>query len=215
MVRSVATIKVELAAERKTARALRARIITHGGRKRAPKLWRSYQRHKATAADLKHELRVAQRRAHPPLRELAWREAMKLVGVMEVGGNNAGAEVAEIIRESYGQPSARPPWCGYTMGTCYRRAGSKLVDWRWGAVRLLSLIPGLGIVRVPKRGNLVRFAFDHVGMFVRWVDDNTIETIEGNTGSSGAVSDSKTGGDGVYRKHRSVALVKDFINVPR
>jgi hypothetical protein len=42
-----------------------------------------------------------------------------------------------------------------------------------------------------------------------------IETIEGNTGASGAVSDSKTGGDGVYRKRRAKTLVNDYLRVTR
>jgi hypothetical protein len=52
-------------------------------------------------------------------------------------------------------------------------------------------------------------------MFVRDRGDGTIETIEGNTGASGAVSDSRTGGDGVYRKVRPKSLVKDYLRVHR
>lgn len=215
MTRSATVVKAELAAERKVALGLRGRILTHGGRRRAPKLWRAYQRRKALIADLKVELRRAQRKARLPLREKAYLEAVKLIGVMEEGGNNAGAKVAEIIRGGGGIPSQRPPWCGYFNAYTYRKAGSKSVDWRWAAVRLLSLVPGLGIVRTPKRGNIVRFKFDHEGQFVRWLSDDEIECVEGNTGSSGAVSDSRTGGDGVYRKRRHISLVQDFIHVPR
>lgn len=206
-------MKRELTAERKTAAKLRVRIIAHGGHKKAPKLWRSYQRHKARIADLVHEVRLAERKAHAPLRIRANEKAEAYIGVMEHGGNNRGEAVEEIIR--IGGGLAGQAWCGWFNAATYKQAGSKMVDWHWGAVRLLSAVPGIGIVRVPKRGNIVRYKFDHEGQFVRWVDDHTIETIEGNTGASGAVSDSKTGGDGVYRKHRDISLVQDFINVPR
>ena len=72
-----------------------------------------------------------------------------------------------------------------------------------------------GTVGGEVRGDLVRFTFDHVGMFVRDRGDGTVETIEGNTGTSGAVSDSATGGDGVYRKIRSKGLVRDYVHVTR
>jgi len=50
------------------------------------------------------------------------------------------------------------------------------------------------------------------------VKDNgngTITTIEGNTGRTGAVSDSATGGDGVYVKVRSKSSVTDYLRVTR
>lgn len=147
------------------------------------------------------------------LRERAYREADRLVGVMERGGNNRGAEVEDIIHEGGGLPGQA--WCGWFMAAVYKRAGSRAVEWRWGAVRLMALVSGVRRTQRPKRGDLVRFTFDHVGMFVRDNGDGTITTIEGNTGRSGAVSDSKTGGDGVYRKVRSKSLVRDYLEVTR
>ena len=67
----------------------------------------------------------------------------------------------------------------------------------------------------PKRGDIVRYTFDHTGLFVKDNGNGTITTIEGNTGHSGAVSDSKTGGDGVYLKVRSKSLVRDYLRVTR
>lgn len=158
-------------------------------------------------------LRVLKR--HPPaasvpLRERAYQQATKLIGVMESGGNNVGREVEEIIREGGGVRGQA--WCGWFNACCYKRAGSKSVTWRWGAVRLYLPGEGLSQTRTPKRGDIVRFTFDHTGMFVADRGDD-IETIEGNTGASGAVSDSKTGGDGVYRKLRHKSLVRDYIRV--
>ena len=211
MSRTIPAIKAALRAERKTALALRGRIITHGGRKRAPKLWRSYQRHKTRIADLKVELRRARLRAHPPLRVRAYHHAKQFVGVMERGGNNRGPEVEAIIREGGGIPGQA--WCGWFVALCYKRAGSKAVSWHWGAVRLLFPLPKVYRTRQPRQGDLVRFTFDHVGMFERDNGDGTISTIEGNTGATGAVSDSATGGDGVYRKRRSKTLVRDYLRI--
>ncbi len=147
-----------------------------------------------------------------PLRLRAFKVAESLVGVMESGGNNAGPMVSRIIRENGG--TGPEPWCGSAMAYCYRHAGSKAVTRAWAAVRLLAGVAGLRKTRSPLRGDLVRFTFSHVGMFVA-DHGNMIETIEGNTGASGAVSDSAGGGDGVYRKRRSKSLVQDYIRVTR
>ena len=64
-----------------------------------------------------------------------------------------------------------------------------------------------------KRGDIVRFTFDHTGLFVKWIDKSrtTFETIEGNTGRQGASSDS--GESGVFRRVRHVSQVNDFRRV--
>lgn len=157
--------------------------------------------------------RVLARHPEPSLRELALTEARKLVGVMEEGGNNRGAAVEKIIKANGGVPGE--PWCGDGMAYCYIKAGSKAVTRSWASVRLLSGLSGIKKVKDPLPGNLVRFTFDHVGMFVRRINATTIETIEFNTGATGAVSDSKTGGDGVYVKRRDISLVKDYLRVTR
>lgn len=156
--------------------------------------------------------REKQLAAKKPLRLRALAQAEKLIGVMEQGGNNRGAEVEKIIREGGGL--AGQAWCGWFAAAVYKRAGSRSVDWKWGAVRLLSLASGVRRTSNPQPGDLVRFTFDHVGLFVR--DRGAfIETIEGNTGATGAVSDSKTGGDGVYRKRRPKSQVQDYLRVTR
>jgi len=164
--------------------------------------------------------RIAVRRARTrrkppriPLAERAYQEAVKLIGVMEQGGNNAGPKVSEIIRANGG--GGPEPWCGDFVAYCYRKAGSKSVTRSWAAVALLRGLAGIFGTGTPCRGDLVRFTFDHVGMFSRRVSASEIETVEGNTGSSGAVSDSSTGGDGVYRKERATSLVRDYLHVTR
>lgn len=162
---------------------------------------------------------VAHRRhqiaANKPLRVRALAEMEKLVGIMEVGGNNVGRQVLRIIRANGGTgPEA---WCGDTVAFAYRAAGSKVVQRGWAAVRLLGFLTGMKVISAAdaKPGDIVCFKFDHTGMLRRKVSFGIIETIEGNTGASGAVSDSKTGGDGVYIKRRSTSLVARYVRVTR
>lgn len=157
--------------------------------------------------------RRRQRRRNTPLRERAYRIAASKVGVMEQGGNNVGPAVEEIIREGGGVRGQA--WCGWFMAYCYKLAGSNAITWQMGAVRLWLGIFGVRRTSKPRRGDAVRFTFDHIGMFVRDCGDGTIETIEGNTGATGAVSDSATGGDGVYRKRRPKSLVRDYLRIYR
>lgn len=152
--------------------------------------------------------------AQTPLRIKAYRVAKTLVGVMEQGGNNSGPMVSRIIRENGG--TGPEPWCGDTMAYCYRHAGSKIVQRAWASVAaIFSVLTGMARTSAPKTGMLVVYTFDHVGMFVKDNGNGTITTIEGNTGSSGAVSDSATGGDGVYVKIRSKTLVRGYVDVKR
>lgn len=147
------------------------------------------------------------------LRERAYRIASSLVGVMEEGGNNTGRKVNEIILANGG--SIGEPWCGDFVAFVYRLAGSKAVTRSWAAVSLFLGILGIRRTSNPQRGDLVRFTFDHIGLFVRDLGNGEIETLEGNTGASGAVSDSATGGDGVYIKVRDKSLVNDYLRVTR
>lgn len=156
--------------------------------------------------------RRAQKGLDLPMRERAMREAERLIGVMEEGGNNRGRQVEWIIESGGGQ--AGQPWCGWFVAHCYKTAGSKAVTWQWGAVRLLFPLIGIKRISTPDRGDLVRFTFDHVGMFDEWFPPG-FQTVEGNTGATGAVSDSKTGGDGVYRKRRLPSQVNDYLRVTR
>ena len=107
------------------------------------------------------------------------------------------------------------PWCGDFAAFVYRLAGSRAVTRAWASVRLLGYVAGVRRTRRPRPGDLVRFKFDHVGLLEHVNGDGTITTIEGNTGATGAVSDSTTGGDGVYRKRRSTSDVADYLRVMR
>jgi len=169
------------------------------------KKWRAYLKHAVWMVSVrKKQLDTLQKRA--------LRAADALVGVMEQGGNNTGPMVDKIIKANGGDIGE--PWCGDFIAYCYRQAGSKAVTRSWASVRALGGIGGVKQVKTPQAGDLVRFNFDHVGMYVKEAG-MFIETIEGNTGASGAVSDSKTGGDGVYRKRRAKSLVNDYLRVTR
>jgi tellurite resistance protein len=160
-----------------------------------------------------HAARQLASGAHGPLQAKAYAEARKLVGVMEVGGNNRGAKVLEVIHYAGGPgPEA---WCVDFVIWCYGHAGSGAV--RPGFTRAVRFMKAAGLVQTstPKRGDIVRYSFDHTGLFVKDNGNGTITTIEGNTGRSGAVSDSSTGGDGVYLKVRSKSLVRDYLRVTR
>ncbi len=176
------------------------------------------------AADRKVAAEKAE--ASTPLMTKAWQEAGRDLDVREVGRNNAGSRVAQIIREGGGNPNQYPAWCAYAVAAWYRRAGST-VDWTgtWGAVRRMHLPAGVKVTRSPKRGALVRFKFDHIGLFGGWCDSRGrsrprllathIRSREANTGSTGAVSDSAGGGDGVREKIRARSLVSDYLEVTR
>jgi hypothetical protein len=184
-------------------------------RKFTRKLARSPKRgyHRARRRNAKAARKLLELIGRQPVRDRALYVAEGLVGVMEQGGNNAGPMVEKIIHANGG--STGEPWCGDFVAYCYRLAGSKAVSRSWAAVRLLRGLLGISATPAPEGGDLVTFTFDHVGMFVKDNGNGTITTIEGNTGASGAVSDSATGGDGVYEKIREKSLVADYLRVTR
>jgi hypothetical protein len=162
------------------------------------------RRAEAALARVRAEIKAAE----TPLRVRALREAERLIGVMEQGGNNVGPVVTELIRENGG--AGPEPWCGDFVAHCYRKAGSKMVTRSWAAVRLLGWLTGMRVLSEPVPGCIVIYTFSHTGLFEKWAGAE-LQTVEGNTGPVGAVSDSTTGGDGVYRKHRSRALVRRYV----
>lgn len=209
-------------------RAWRSTFVEAGGwgfsgsTKRAQRRWSLVVDGHPTAAEKKRAAKLA---AATPLAEKAYREAVKLIGTMETGGNNRGKQVEAIIH--YAQGQVPEPWCVDFDIWAYGHAGSKVI--RPGYPRAVSMMVTGGVKSTgsPKRGFPVRYTFDHTGLFVRWLRlvggryvscpkalATHLETVEGNTGASGAVSDGN-GNDGVYRKVRARGLVRDFLSVPR
>jgi tellurite resistance protein len=147
------------------------------------------------------------------LRGRAYTQARELVGVMEKGGDNRGKKVEQIIR--FAQGTLAEEWCVDFLIWCYGHAGSTVVRPGYTRAVRFMLAPGVVSTRAPQRGDMVRFTFDHTGMFVKDNGNGTITTIEGNTTGSGAVSASSTGGQGVYLKIRSKTGVRDYLRVTR
>ena len=137
--------------------------------------------------------RKSQLEAIVPLREKAYREAVKFIGVMEQGGNNAGL-LWRSIAEGGGladrrgadgswlpctSAQAEEPWCGSGRGAA--------VSAGWHQARI-----------EPERGDLVVHVRSRRHVRRGATTDRNRDDVNGrsNTGASGAVSDSKTGGDG-------------------
>ncbi len=198
-------------------------VVTPAQKRRLLVTWGRLERQAvASIAALNAEKR---RRATLTLGERALVPARTLVGIMERGGNNRGTQVLAIIREAGG--SGPEPWCGDFVAVCYKRAGSKVVQRSWAAVRLLGYLTGMVVrgIRAGRAGDILVYTFDHTGLLVGYCDANGramvasrathVKAIEGNTGASGAVSDSATGGDGVYVKVRPISLVRRTVRVLR
>ncbi len=154
--------------------------------------------------------------ANAPLRERAWKYMQADIDakITEHGGNNRGVEVEKRIKANGGVPGE--PWCGDQVAYVYLKAGAKSVTRSWAAVRLLERV--LTKVLRPKLGHVVTYTFDHTGLFKTWAPEKGKGWFfagEGNTGDSGAASDSRTGGDGVKLKLRHTSQVAGFWRVLR
>lgn len=213
----------QLAKVRKIRTARRPRTKVTPMQKR--RLIVKWERQVASADRVLKRLRAEKHRRSLTLGQRALLEARKLVGVMEQGGNNRGADVMEIIRGNQGV--GPEPWCGDFVAVCYKRAGSTVVQRAWAAVRYLGFLTGMKRVgvRAGREGDILCFTFDHTGLLVGYCDADGnkrsagsathVRTIEGNTGATGAVSDSKTGGDGVYVKIRKISDIARCVRVTR
>lgn len=182
----------------------RQEIIRYPGRRTAAEVARGGRVVRAWRKKLRSQGTLALR---------AYKVAEGLVGVMEQGGNNRGPMVSKIIRDNGG--AVGEPWCGDFVAYCYRQAGSKAVNRSWASVYYLGRIAGLVRTSKPGRGDIVRYSFSHTGLYDRPLAPGLFLAIEGNTGASGAVSDSASGGDGVYHKQRATSLVDDYRKVTR
>jgi len=98
-------------------------------------------------------------------------------------------------------------WCGMFVSWCYAQAGKPL-----GNIGYLKGFAGCQtafahftktkeITNKPVAGDIVLFdwnndkRYDHTGIFVKWLDDNRFEAIEGNT----AVGNDSNGGKVMLR----------------
>lgn len=140
------------------------------------------------------------------------------VGVREEGANNHGKQV-EVFQTHDSLPGGGYAWCNDFTNFCEDVSGCHAIEAALGNTASVeqtyhSALNHGWIVdpsQKPQPGWLVIYKFSHIGVVVEWVRPGLIETIEGNTGSSGAVSDSEGGGDGVWQKYRDTSLVRGYV----
>lgn len=112
-------------------------------------------------------------------------------------------------------------WCGMFVSWCYAQAGFPLpkIGFSKGYAGCQTAVAYFQknnqITTNPKEGDIVFFdwngdgRFDHTGIFVKWIDKNRFEAIEGNT----AVGNDSNGGMVMRRSDRNKKSAI-FVNVP-
>jgi hypothetical protein len=111
-------------------------------------------------------------------------------------------------------------WCGMFVSWCYAQAGFQLpkIGFSKGYAGCQTAVAYFKknnqITTTPKEGDIVFFdwnndgRYDHTGLFVKWIDSNTFEAVEGNT----AVGNDSNGGNVMHRVRNKKAAI--FVNVP-
>ena len=107
------------------------------------------------------------------------------------------------------------PWCGMFVSWCYATAGYPLPKIGFtkgfaGCQTAVAYFKKSGqVTKTPVAGDIVFFdwnkdgRYDHTGIFVKWLNENEFETIEGNT----AVGNDSNGGQVMRRKrNKNVAI---------
>jgi hypothetical protein len=111
-------------------------------------------------------------------------------------------------------------WCGMFVSWCYAMAGFPLPKIGFskgfaGCQTAVAYFKKNGLItNTPVEGDIVFYdwnadgRYDHTGIFVKWIDNNTFEAIEGNT----AVGNDSNGGNVMQRVRNKKAAI--FVNVP-
>jgi hypothetical protein len=111
-------------------------------------------------------------------------------------------------------------WCGMFVSWCYASAGFQLpkIGFSKGYAGCQTAVAYFKktnqITTKPVEGDIVFFdwnkdgRYDHTGIFVKWIDDNTFEAIEGNT----AVGNDSNGGQVMKRKRNKNAAIFAHVN---
>lgn len=101
-------------------------------------------------------------------------------------------------------------WCAIFVSWCYDKAGYPLgnIGYLKGYAGCQSGVDYFKrknrIITNPVEGDIVFFdwngdgRFDHTGIFVKWIDKTTFETIEGNT----SLTNQSNGGEVMRRKRK-------------
>ena len=106
-------------------------------------------------------------------------------------------------------------WCGMFVSWCYAQAGQQLPNIGFlkgfaGCQTAVAYFKKNGqLTTKPIAGDIVFFdwnkdgRYDHTGIFVKWLNENEFENIEGNT----AVGNDSNGGQVMLRKrNKNVAI---------
>jgi hypothetical protein len=111
-------------------------------------------------------------------------------------------------------------WCGIFVSWCYAMAGFPLpkIGFSKGYAGCQTAVAYFKknnqVTNTPKEGNIVFYdwnadgRYDHTGIFVKWIDRDHFEAIEGNT----AVGNDSNGGNVMRRKRNKKNVI--FVNVP-
>lgn len=111
-------------------------------------------------------------------------------------------------------------WCGMFVSWCYTQAGFPLpkIGFSKGFAGCQTAVAYFKkndqITTDPVAGDIVFFdwnadgRYDHTGLFVKWIDENFFETIEGNT----SVANDSNGGNVMVRKRNKKNAI--FVHVP-
>lgn len=106
-------------------------------------------------------------------------------------------------------------WCGIFVSWCYAKAGKTLKGLGFtngfaGCQTAASLFVKKGwVVDAPIAGDIVLFdwnndkRYDHTGVFVRWINKTTFETIEGNT----SLTNQSNGGSVMLRQRKNKGVI--------
>lgn len=156
-----------------------------------------------------------------PARDAVLQAARHEVGVREHGANNRGQRVEEYQQHD-SLPGGGYAWCADFDMFCLDVSGCHDIAQKLGQTASVDLLTHAAVNLgwwhhnnvTPLPGWLVVYTFSHTGIVVKDSGGGHVETIEGNTGPTGAVSDSKGGGDGVYQKIRSKYLVSGWVAIP-
>ena len=131
--------------------------------------------------------------------------AVKEIGQTESPKNSNNSK----YNKWFGLPSL--PWCGMFVSWCFAQAGKPLgnIGFSNGFAGCQTAVAyfkkNKKITTTPIEGDIVFFdwnkdgRYDHTGIFVKWIDENHFESIEGNT----AVGNDSNGGKVMRRTDRN------------
>lgn len=182
-----------------------------------PKTSEAYERYLASLEPAPNDAAALSR---PSLGEKLVEILLTKVGVREIPANsNRGPDVEEFQRATW-LAGTGWPWCAAFV--CWgMRELEKLQDFPFQRPRTAAawgfeewaIQQGLELFKPPvtiKKGDIVMFTFSHIGVAIADEQNGFVDTVEGNTDSSG----SREGG-GVYKKTRAAHLIRSHVRLKK